>query len=177
MTKHKETKKQRQTKSVKNMTIDDFVNEAKNIDFQKVEQIIGESKKEEKELSATITTASTEECETHIEETTESKEEKVTEQTSIVETKIDIENTLVEETETQEEVVEAIEDTSIDDVIAECVGTVEEKVQETKSEEFIKTEDKVTEDTEDKFQKENKVKKTEPWYIARARRINDYYNW
>lgn len=177
MTKHKETKKQRQTKSVNNMTIDDFVNEAKNIDFQKVEQIIGESKKEEKELSATITTASTEECETYIEDATESKEEKATEQTEIVESPIDMKNTSVEETEMQEEVVEAIEDTSIDDVIAECVGTVEEKVQEYKTEENVKTEDKVIENTEDKLKKEKEVKKSEPWYIARARRINDYYNW
>ena len=41
---------------------------------------------------------------------------------------------------------------SIDDVIAECTGSVDESKEPTKVSE-------------------------EPWYVARAKRMGDYYNW
>jgi nitrogenase subunit NifH len=47
---------------------------------------------------------------------------------------------------------------NIDDVIAECTGKADEKVEE-------KNEEKKT------------TKDDEPWYVARAMRGNDYFNW
>ena len=44
---------------------------------------------------------------------------------------------------------------TIDDVISECTGEIENEVKEEKK----------------------PTKKKEPWYLSRAKRIADYYNW
>lgn len=85
----------------------------------------------------------------------------VEEQTELVDTTeptVDKETT--EEKVKEAETVDAVEEITdnIDDVIAECTGKTEEEVEE-------KTEGKKT------------VKDDEPWYVARAMRGNDYFNW
>lgn len=82
------------------------------------------------------------------------KEEKITEDLNVEVSEVPTlsPTEIVEETENIESVEEEIVD-NIDDVIAECIGEAEKKV------------------TEDR----NKDK--EPWYVARAKRANDYFNW
>lgn len=57
--------------------------------------------------------------------------------------------------ETQVEETTEINEENIDDVIAECTGGVEEK----------------------KTKKKKTIKDNESWYVARALRGNDYFNW
>ena len=65
-----------------------------------------------------------------------------------------VEEKPVEEEVTADEVDVEVDDMeeSIDDVIAECTGSVDEAKEPTKDAE-------------------------EPWYVARAKRMGDYYNW
>lgn len=60
-----------------------------------------------------------------------------------------------EEDFAEQELTEEVEE-NIDDVIAECTGEVE----------------KVEEEVHNEVKKE-----AEPWYVARAKRVADYYNW
>lgn len=60
-----------------------------------------------------------------------------------------------EEGSAEQELIEEVEE-NIDDVIAECTGEV----------------GKVEEEVHDEVKKE-----AEPWYVARAKRVADYYNW
>ena len=121
--------KKNKVKDVKVEGLDELVNEGKNIDIVKVEEIIANnseepSKEEETEVADT--------------ETAVEKEAEISEPTG------------EEKNDTVEEDYEAI-----DDVISECTGEIDSEVKEEKK------------PTEEK----------EPWYVSRARRITDYYNW
>lgn len=128
--------------------VDSLVNEGKNIDMDKVNEVIAESEKKVEEISE----------DTNFNQVAETNEEPIEEKEVIVE------NTV---TSTAEET----EEENIDDVIAECTGESEEIKEETididESEE-----DEICEDTNLHMKK-----KEQPWYVARAMRGNDYFSW
>lgn len=138
-------------KTVKQIVdVDSLVNEGKNIDMDKVNEVIAESeKKQEEEAKA---------AEEKVEETTE--DTKFVQVTEINEEPIE-EKELAIEDSSAPTVDEANEEDNIDDVIAECTGESEE------------TEGEVCEDTSLHL----KRKKEQPWYVARAMRGNDYFSW
>lgn len=131
--------------------MDALINESKNIDMEKVDEVLTEAKiveEKEKELKA-------------------QEEEKAKEIETINETLNFVDVTEVNSELVEKNDVEAIDsevstDENIDDVIAECTG-------ETDGVEQITT-DAESKDTE-------KEKKEIPWYVARAMRGNDYFSW
>lgn len=133
--------KKNKVKDVKVEGLDELVNEGKNIDIVKVEEIIAnnseEPSKEEETVASEEVVAS--------EPVTEKEVEAEVSEETVVSEPIDGENndTVGEEYE------------AIDEVISECTGEIEDKVKEEKK------------PTEEK----------EPWYVSRAKRIADYYNW
>lgn len=139
--------------------VDSLVNEGKNIDMDKVNEVIAESeKKQEEEAKAD-----------------EKKVEEISEDTNFIqvaetnEEPIEKKEVIVEDTVTP--TAEETEEENIDDVIAECTGESEEIKEETididESEE-----DEICEDTSLHMKK-----KEQPWYVARAMRGNDYFSW
>lgn len=139
--------------------VDSLVNEGKNIDMDKVNEVIAESeKKQEEEAKAD-----------------EKKVEEISEDTNFIqvaetnEEPIEKKEVIVEDTVTP--TAEETEEENIDDVIAECTGESEEIKEETididESEE-----DEICEDTNLHMKK-----KEQPWYVARAMRGNDYFSW
>lgn len=133
-------KKKVETKTVEDVNIDELVNEGKDIDVAKTEEIIAEA-------------------ESAIEEKNIEVVNEVKPVSEVVEEKVDIE--VVEEGK-EEEVIEE----SIDDLITECTGSIEEYKQEKEEPCEVVPEEDLKE-----------PKKEEPWYVARAKRIGDYYNW
>ena len=138
--------KKNKVKDVKVEGLDELVNEGKNIDIVKVEEIIANNSEE-----------LTKEEETVVSEEVVASEPVIEKEVEVADTKTAVEK----EAEISEPTVEEKNDTvgeeyeAIDDVISECTGEIEDEVKEEKK------------PTEEK----------EPWYVSRARRITDYYNW
>ena len=140
--------------------VDSLVNEGKNIDMDKVNEVIAEAeKKQEDETKA---------AEEKVEETTE---DTIFEQvTEINEESIEEKEKTVEDSSAST-VDEVNEEDNIDDVIAECTGESEEFNEEAIA--FDEREEEVCEDASLHLKK----KKEQPWYVARAMRGNDYFSW
>lgn len=131
--------KKNKVKDVKVEGLDELVNEGKNIDIVKVEEIIANNSEEP-----------TKEEETVVSEEVVASEPVIEKEVEISEEAVVSEPTAEENNDSVEEDYEAI-----DKVISECTGEIEDEVKEEKK------------PTEEK----------EPWYVSRARRITDYYNW
>lgn len=144
--------KKNKVKDVKVEGLDELVNEGKNIDIVKVEEIIAnnseEPSKEEETMASEEVVAS--------EPVTEKEAEVVNTETAVEKEAEVLEETVVSEPtdgENNDTIGEEYE--AIDEVISECTGEIDSEVKEEKK------------PTEGK----------EPWYVSRARRITDYYNW
>ena len=138
--------KKNKVKDVKVEGLDELVNEGKNIDIVKVEEIIANNSEEPSKEEETMVSE-----EVVASEPVTEKEVEVADTKTAVEKEAEIsEPTVEEKNDTVGEEYEAI-----DDVISECTGEIEDEVKEEKK------------PTEEK----------EPWYVSRARRITDYYNW
>lgn len=143
----------RKTKEVKNIEtteLDELVNEGKNVDMVKVSEVL-EEKRIERKIKENEETKVTEQIVVaQEEEVGETKEEETEEAKSIEQ--IEENTTNINHLDLNEEIETEVEG-DIDDVITECTGSIEEP-----KETIIKN---------------NK----EPWYVARAKRISDYYSW
>lgn len=138
--------KKNKVKDVKVEGLDELVNEGKNIDIVKVEEIIANNSEEPSKEEETVVSEEVVASEPVIE-----KEVEVADTETAVEKEAEIsEPTGEEKNDTVEEDYKAI-----DEVISECTGEIDSEVKEEKK------------PTEEK----------EPWYVSRARRITDYYNW
>ena len=138
--------KKNKVKDVKVEGLDELVNEGKNIDIVKVEEIIANNSEEPSKEEETVVSEEVVASEPVIE-----KEVEVADTETAVEKEAEIsEPTGEENNDSVEEDYEAI-----DDVISECTGEIDSEVKEEKK------------PTEEK----------EPWYVSRAKRIADYYNW
>lgn len=131
--------KKNKVKDVKVEGLDELVNEGKNIDIVKVEEIIANNSEEPTKEEETVVS------------------EEVVASEPVIEKEVEIsEETVVSEPTGEENNVSVEEDyETIDEVISECTGEIDSEVKEEKK------------PTEEK----------EPWYVSRARRITDYYNW
>ena len=138
--------KKNKVKDVKVEVLDELVNEGKNIDIVKVEEIIANNSEEPSKEEETVVSEEVVASEPLIE-----KEVEVADTETAVEKEAEIsEPTDGENNDSVEEDYE-----TIDEVISECTGEIDSEVKEEKK------------PTEEK----------EPWYISRAKRITDYYNW
>ena len=133
--------KKNKVKDVKVEGLDELVNEGKNIDIVKVEEIIANNSEEPTKEEETVVSEEV----VASEPVTEEKIEAEVSEETVVSKPTDGENN-----DSVEEDYEAI-----DEVISECTGEIDSEVKEEKK------------PTEEK----------EPWYVSRARRITDYYNW
>lgn len=133
--------KKNKVKDVKVEGLDELVNEGKNIDIVKVEEIIANNSEEPSKEEETVAS----------EEVVAS--EPVTEKE--VEAEVSEETVVSEPTDGENNDTVGEEYEAIDEVISECTGEIEDEVKEEKK------------PTEEK----------EPWYVSRAKRIADYYNW
>ena len=131
--------KKNKVKDVKVEGLDELVNEGKNIDIVKVEEIIANNSEEPSKEEETMVSEEVVASEPAIE-----KEVEISEETVVSEPTGEENNDSVEE-----------DYETIDEVISECTGEIDSEVKEEKK------------PTEEK----------EPWYVSRARRITDYYNW
>ena len=133
--------KKNKVKDVKVEGLDELVNEGKNIDIVKVEEIIANNSEEPTKEEETVVSEEV----VASEPVTEEKIEAEVSEETVVSKPTDGEN--------NDSVEEDYE--TIDEVISECTGEIDSEVKEEKK------------PTEEK----------EPWYVSRARRITDYYNW
>lgn len=139
--------------------VDSLVNEGRNIDMDKVNEVIAESEKKQEEEAKAV----------------EEKVEEITEETNFIqvaetnEESIEEKELVVEDTASS--TVKEMEEDNIDDVIAECTGESEEFNEDIID--FDGGEEEVCEDTTLHLKK----KKEQPWYVARAMRGNDYFSW
>lgn len=150
----KKSKKTKAVEAVNDVELDALVNEAKeNIDMSEVDKVIEENEKDNNTVLEETVVEDVKPMEETVEmvDTEDESEEKDSEHVSEEPSEEDKE---LEEEVTADEVDVEVDDMeeSIDDVIAECTGSVDEFKEPTK-------------DTE------------EPWYVARAKRMGDYYNW
>lgn len=152
----KKSKKTKAVEAVNDVELDALVNEAKeNIDMSEVDKVIEENEKDNNTVLEETVVEDVKPMEETVEmsdvedESVESVSEHVSEE-HLEEDKEPEKKEELTSLEIDTELDELVE--SIDDVIAECTGSVEE-VNETP---------KVSE---------------EPWYVARAKRMGDYYNW
>ena len=150
----KKSKKTKAVEPVNDVELDALVNEAKeNIDMAEVYKVIEENEKDNNTVLEETVVEDVKPMEETVEmvDTEDESEEKDSEHVSEEPSEEDKE---LEEEVTADEVDVEVDDMeeSIDDVIAECTGSVDESKEPTK-------------DTE------------EPWYVARAKRMGDYYNW
>lgn len=148
----KKSKKTKAVEAVNDVELDALVNEAKeNIDMSEVDKVIEENEKDNNTVLEETVVEDVKPMEETVEmvDTEDESEEKDSEHVSEEPSEEDKE--LEEEVTADEVDVDDMEE-SIDDVIAECTGSVDESKEPTK-------------DTE------------EPWYVARAKRMGDYYNW
>lgn len=131
--------KKNKVKDVKVEGLDELVNEGKNIDIVKVEEIIANNSEEPTKEEETVVS------------------EEVVASEPVIEKEVEISEETVVSEPTDEENNDSVEEDyeTIDEVISECTGEIDSEVKEEKK------------PTEEK----------EPWYISRARRITDYYNW
>ena len=138
--------KKNKVKDVKVEGLDELVNEGKNIDIVKVEEIIANNSEEP-----------TKEEETVVSEEVVVSEPVIEKEVEVADTETAVEKETVVSEPTGEENNDSVEENyeTIDEVISECTGEIDSEVKEEKK------------PTEEK----------EPWYVSRARRITDYYNW
>lgn len=138
--------KKNKVKDVKVEGLDELVNEGKNIDIVKVEEIIANNSEEP-----------TKEEETVVSEEVVASEPVIEKEAEVADTETAVEKETVVSEPTDEENNDSVEEDyeTIDEVISECTGEIDSEVKEEKK------------PTEEK----------EPWYVSRARRITDYYNW
>lgn len=131
--------KKNKVKDVKVEGLDELVNEGKNIDIVKVEEIIANNSEEPTKEEETVVS------------------EEVVASEPVIEKEAEISEEAVVSEPTGEENNDSVEEDyeTIDEVISECTGEIDSEVKEEKK------------PTEEK----------EPWYVSRARRITDYYNW
>lgn len=131
--------KKNKVKDVKVEGLDELVNEGKNIDIVKVEEIIANNSEEPTKEEETVVS------------------EEVVASEPVIEKEVEISEETVVSEPTGEENNDSVEEDyeAIDEVISECTGEIDSEVKEEKK------------PTEEK----------EPWYVSRARRITDYYNW
>lgn len=144
----KKSKKTKAVDAVNDVELDALVNEAKeNIDMAEVDKVIEENEKD----NNTVLEKTVVENVKPMEETVEMVD---TEDESVESVSEHVSEEPSEEEVTADEVDAEVDDMeeSIDDVIAECTGSVDEAKEPTKDAE-------------------------EPWYVARAKRMGDYYNW
>ena len=144
--------KKNKVKDIKVEGLDELVNEGKNIDIVKVEEIIANNSEEPTKEKETVVSEEVVVTEPLIE-----KEDEVVNTETAVEKENEISEETVVSEPTDEENNDSVEENyeTIDEVISECTGKIEDEVKE---------ETKPT-------------KEKEPWYISRAKRITDYYNW
>ena len=144
--------KKNKVKDVKVEGLDELVNEGKNIDIVKVEEIIANNSEEPSKEEQTVVSEEVVASEPVIE-----KEAEVVNTETAVEKEDEVSEETVVSEPTDEENNDSVEENyeTIDEVISECTGKIEDEVKE---------ETKPT-------------KEKEPWYISRAKRITDYYNW
>lgn len=150
----KKSKKTKAVEAVNDVELDALVNEAKeNIDMSEVDKVIEENEKDNNTVLEETVVEDVKPMEETVEmvDTEDESEEKDSEHVSEEPSEEDKE---LEEEVTADEVDVEVDDMeeSIDDVIAECTGSVDESKEPTKVSE-------------------------EPWYVARAKRMGDYYNW
>ena len=138
--------KKNKVKDVKVEGLDELVNEGKNIDIVKVEEIIANNSEEP-----------TKEEEIVVSEEVVASEPVIEKEAEVADTETAVEKETVVSEPTDEENNDSVEEDyeTIDEVISECTGEIDSEVKEEKK------------PTEEK----------EPWYISRAKRITDYYNW
>lgn len=138
--------KKNKVKDVKVEGLDELVNEGKNIDIVKVEEIIANNSEEP-----------TKEEETVVSEEVVASEPVIEKEAEVADTETAVEKEAEISEPTGEENNDSVEEDyeTIDEVISECTGEIDSEVKEEKK------------PTEEK----------EPWYVSRARRITDYYNW
>ena len=144
--------KKNKVKNVKVEGLDELVNEGKNIDIVKVEEIIANNSEEPSKEEETAVSEEVVASEPLIE-----KEVEAADTETVVEKEAEISEETVAPEPTDEESNDVVEEEyeAIDGVISECTGEIDSEVKEEKK------------PTEEK----------EPWYISRAKRITDYYNW
>lgn len=139
--------------------VDSLVNEGRNIDMDKVNEVIAESeKKQEEEAKADEKKVEEISEDTNFIQVTETNEEPIEEKELIVE-------------DTVIPTAEETEEENIDDVIAECTG--ESEVINEEANDSDESNGEICEDTSLHMKK----KKEQPWYVARAMRGNDYFSW
>ena len=138
--------KKNKVKDVKVEGLDELVNEGKNIDIVKVEEIIANNSEEPSKEEETV-----------VSEEVVASEPVIEKEAEVADTETAVEKETVVSEPTDEENNDSVEEDyeTIDDVISECTGEIDSEVKEEKK------------PTEEK----------EPWYVSRARRITDYYNW
>ena len=144
--------KKNKVKDVKVEGLDELVNEGKNIDIVKVEEIIANNSEEPTKEEETVVSEEVVASEPVIE-----KESEVADTETTVEKEAEISEETVVSEPTGEENNDSVEEDyeTIDELISDCTGEIDSEVKEEK---------KPTEEQE-------------PWYVSRARRITDYYNW
>ena len=144
--------KKNKVKDVKVEGLDELVNEGKNIDIVKVEEIIANNSEEPTKEEETVVSEEVVASEPVIE-----KESEVADTETTVEKEAEISEETVVSEPTGEENNDSVEEDyeTIDELISDCTGEIDSEVKEEKK------------PTEEK----------EPWYVSRARRITDYYNW
>ena len=138
--------KKNKVKEVKVEGLDELVNEGKNIDIVKVEEIIANNSEEPSKEKETVAS-----------EEVVASEPVIEKEVEVADTETAVEKETVVSEPTDEENNDSVEEDyeTIDEVISECTGEIDSEVKEEKK------------PTEEK----------EPWYVSRARRITDYYNW
>lgn len=138
--------KKNKVKDVKVEVLDELVNEGKNIDIVKVEEIIANNSEEPSKEEETV-----------VSEEVVASEPVIEKEVEVADTETAVEKETVVSEPTGEENNDSVEEDyeAIDKVISECTGEIDSEVKEEKK------------PTEEK----------EPWYISRAKRITDYYNW
>ena len=138
--------KKNKVKDVKVEGLDELVNEGKNIDIVKVEEIIANNSEEPSKEEETV-----------VSEEVVASEPVIEKEAEVADTETAVEKETVVSEPTGEENNDSVEEDyeTIDEVISECTGEIDSEVKEEKK------------PTEEK----------EPWYVSRARRITDYYNW
>lgn len=147
-------KKKQEKKAVENVDIEALVDEGKNVTEVITTFEDKEEDNKEVEIEDLVQEAKDAQAEEIIATVVDGTEKEVEEDSAFSFEKMEGDDPDNVEEEYGIEGLSVEEESNIDDVIAECTGGIEAE------EESVKVEDK-----------------KEPWYIARAKRISDYYNW
>lgn len=159
-------RKKKETAVSENIELDEFINDGKNLNMDEINKVIEENKQKEMAELAMKTAKEEQERKLAEEEMAMKAEEEKSKsaQEDFSPNGKDVEDTQTEDelptkpNEIEEAATECSDDEcpSIDDVIEECTGKVEE---------------------EPIAEKKTEKKKKEPWYVLKAKRTGDYYNW